>query len=140
MAYNLIQKNMEDVLPSLRTVQRMIRSEYYPLSEAQFQFDGLVGYLNKYNAPLLLQLVRMLRTLYIARIEYDHENDRMVGFVLPCSEDGLPLVTDSFLATSFEVIEQCFRTCEVSKFAYICGTMCFSNCTSILFSMHGNQH
>ena len=40
MAYNLIQKNMEDALPSLRTVQRMIRSEYYPLSEAQFQFDG----------------------------------------------------------------------------------------------------
>ena len=49
----------------------------------------------------------------------------MVGFVLPCSEDGLPL-TDSFLATSFEVIEQCFRTCEISKFAYVYVAQCVS--------------
>lgn len=49
MAHNLIQKNMENALSSLRTVQRTIRSEYYPLSEAQFQFDGLVSHLNKYN-------------------------------------------------------------------------------------------
>ena len=124
MAYNLIQKNMEDALPSLRTVQRTIRSEYYPLSEAQFQFDGLVSHLNKYNAPFVIAISEDA-TRVVARVEYDRENDRMVGFMLPCSEDGLPL-TDSFLATSFEVIEQCFRTCEISKFAYVYVAQCVS--------------
>ena len=124
MAYNMIQKNMEDALPSLRTVQRTIHSEYHPLSEGQFQFDGLVNHLNKYNAPFVVAISEDA-TRVIARVEYDRENDRMVGFVLPCNENGLPL-PNSFLATSFEVIEQCFRTCEVSKFAYIYVAQCVS--------------
>ena len=138
MAYNLIQKNMEDALPSLRTVQWIIRSEYYPLSEAQFQFDGLVSHLDKYSAAFFVAISEDATRVVVARVEYDRENNRMVGFVLLCSEDGLPL-TDSFLATSFEVIEQCFRTCEVSKFAYIRTYVCDTMCFSILFSMHGNQ-
>ena len=107
MAYNLIQKNMEDAIPSLRIVQRMIQSEYYPLSEAQFQFDGLVNHLDEYNSPFFVAISEDA-TRVVARVEYDHENDRIVGFVLPCSEDELPL-TDSFLAASFEVIEHCVK-------------------------------
>ena len=117
MAYSMIQKNMEHALPSLRTVQRAIHSEYHPLLEGQFQFDGLVNYLNKYNAPFVVAISEDA-TRVIARVEYDRENDRMVGFLLLCNENGLHL-PDSFLATSFEAIEQCFRTCEVSKFANI---------------------
>ena len=83
-------------------VQRTIRSEYYSLSEAQFQFDGLVSHLSKYNAPFVVAISENT-TCIVARVEYNQENDSMVGFVLPCNEDGLPL-TDSF----FEVIEHCF--------------------------------
>ena len=53
MAYNLI---LEDAFPSLRTVQRMIRSEYYPLFKAQFQFGGLVSHLDKHNAPFFVAI------------------------------------------------------------------------------------
>ena len=49
--------------------------------------------------------------------------DRMVGFVLPCNKDGLPLY-DLFLATSFEAIEHFFKSNEVSKYAYIYVAQC----------------
>ena len=117
MAYNLIQKNMESALPSLRTIQRIIHSQYHHLSEGQFQFDELVRHLTKYNAPFVVAISEDA-TRIIARVEYNKETDRMVGFVLPCNEDGLPLI-DSYLATSFEAIEHCFSSYQVSKFAYI---------------------
>ena len=60
----------------------------------------------------------------ISRVEYDSETNRLVGFVLPCNySDGLPLV-DSFLAVSLEVIEECFKSQEISKFAYVFMAQC----------------
>ena len=53
----------------------------------------------------------------------------MVRFVLPCNEDGLPLI-DSYLATSFKAIEHCFSSYLVSKFAYICVAQCVSATTA----------
>ena len=41
-----------------------------------------------------------------------------MGFVLPVDENFLPL-TDSFLATSFEQIEEMFRKEPMSNFAYV---------------------
>ena len=122
MAYNLIQKNLESALPSLCTVQRIIQSQSGYLSEGQFQFDELVRHLTKYNAPFVVAISEDA-TRIVARVEYDKNTDRMVGFVLPCNEDGLPLC-DSYLATSFETIECCFRSNQVSKFAYIYVAQC----------------
>jgi len=44
-------------------------------------------------------------TCVVARIDYDCETDRCVGFVLPLDSNGLPLV-DSFLAASCKAIEE----------------------------------
>ena len=49
----------------------------------------------------------------------------MVGFVLPCDDEGLPLM-DSFLATSFETIEEYFRSEQISKLAYVYVAQCVS--------------
>ena len=75
-------------------------------------------------------------TRITARVEYDKETDRMVGFILPFNEDGLPL-PDSYLATSFEAIEYCFNSCQVSSMLPVCGSVCFPNYSSILPSMYG---
>lgn len=105
---NLIHQNMPTALPSLRTVQQMIHAEYHAISEGQLQFDELVTHLTKYKAPFVVAISEDA-TRIIARVEYDHQSNRMVGFVLPCDDEGLPLM-DSFLATSFETIEECFRS------------------------------
>jgi len=77
MAYNFIQKNMENALPSLRTVQRIIKAQYHSLSEGEFQFDGLVQHLTKYKAPLVIS-VSEDATRITARVEYDKETNRML--------------------------------------------------------------
>ena len=105
------KNNMETALPSLRTVQRAIQSPYHSLSEAQFCFDALVNHLKKYNAPFFVAISEDA-TRIISRVEYDQETNRMIEFVLPSDDNGLPMA-DSFLATSFDVIENCL---EIMKY------------------------
>ena len=54
----------------------------------------------------------------ITRVDYDNETNRLVGFVLPCDDEGLPLC-DSFLAVSFEAIEESFKTADTAKYAFV---------------------
>ena len=122
MAYNLIHQNMPTALPSLRTIQRQIHSEYHHISEGELQFDGLVSHLTKHKAPFVVSISEDA-TRIISRVEYDHESNRMVGFILPCDDAGLPLA-DSFLATSFVAIEECFKTQQLSKLAYVYVAQC----------------
>ena len=66
---------MESALPSLRTVQRIIHSQYHHLSERQFQFDELVRQLTKYNSRFVVAISEDATRL-IDRVEYDKETDR----------------------------------------------------------------
>lgn len=45
--------------------------------------------------------------------------------MLPCDSNGLP-VADSFLASSLESIEECFKSQAISKFAYVFMAQCIS--------------
>lgn len=91
---NGLHQNMLDALPSLRTVQRMIHADYHPIAEGQLQFDELVIHLTKHNAPFVVAISEDA-TRIIARVEYDVETNRMVGFVLLCDDNGMPMA-DSF--------------------------------------------
>ena len=62
-------------------------------------------------------------TRLLSRVEFDIETNRLVGFVLPCNNDGLPIV-DSFLALSLEGIEDCFRSQQIAKFVYAFMVQC----------------
>ena len=123
MAYDLVHRNMPTALPSLRTVQREVQNEYQAISEGYFQFDGLEKYLTQHGISHKVVSISEDATRIIARIDYDSESNRLVGFVLPCSDQGLPLV-DSFLATTFESIQRMFETNQRSKYAYIYMAQC----------------
>ena len=49
-------------------------------------------------------------------MDYDNETDRLVGYVLVCTENGLPR-TDSFVAVSFESMKKSFRA-EFGNYAF----------------------
>ena len=117
MAYNFIHSNIPVAIPSLRTVQRVLQSDYHMLSEGEFQFDELVNHLRRYNAPPLVSISEDA-TRIISRIEYCNRTNRLVGFSLPCNNDGLP-IPDSFLATSPEAIENAFKTQTKCKYAHV---------------------
>ena len=45
VAYDYIHKNMPEALPSLRTVQSLIQSQYSHIEEGRFRFDELMEHL-----------------------------------------------------------------------------------------------
>ena len=117
-AYNFLHRNIPDGLPCLRTVQRIIRSEYKSMREGEFLFADLLAHLHSSNADKVLAIAEDA-TRVIARAEYDSETDIIAGFVLPCDTNDLPLC-NSFIATSFSAIESMFKDNEIAKFAYVC--------------------
>ena len=117
MAYTFFCQNLPEALPCLRTVQRMINSEYCNINEGEFRFDDLLKHINLYKAPKVIS-VGEDATRLISKVQYDSDTNRMVGFVLPCDNNGLPL-TDTFLATTFQQMEQCFLSNDVAKYAFV---------------------
>ena len=106
MAYNFLHRNLQDALPSLRTVQHIVSKDYKPFHEGQFRFDELLVHLNSYKATKIVSIGEDATRL-IGRVEYDSESNRLVGFVLPCNDRGLPLC-DAFTAETFKSIEEAF--------------------------------
>ena len=89
MAYNFLYQNLPNGLPSLRTLQRKVNSEYKIIDEGTLRFDDLYEYLKHQNGPLFIAIGEDARRL-IARVDYDKVTDRLVGFVLPVDDKGLP--------------------------------------------------
>ena len=117
MAYNFLHCNLPNAMPSLRSVQRIVTRNYKTFIEGEFRFDDLLAHLNSFNAPKIVSLSEDA-TRIIGRIEYDCDSDKLVGFVLPCNDKGIPLC-NSFMATTFESIEEAFRTGSVANYAFV---------------------
>ena len=115
--YKLLHKNMPEALPSLSTVQREATERFNPLSEGEFAFDQLSVHLDSYNAPRIVSISEDA-TRVITRIEYDSNSNNLVGFVLSLDTECLP-IGESFLATSFDGIEQMFSNASKASSAYI---------------------
>ena len=117
MAYNVFCKNLPEALPCLKTVQRMMNSEYCNMSEGELRFDELLRHINLYKAPKVITIGEDA-TRVISKVQYDHDTNQMVGFVLPCDNNGI-LLTDSFLPTSFQQMEKCFLDNDIAKYAFV---------------------
>ena len=117
IAYNFIHKNIPECLPSLRTVQRLVHSTYTFHNEGVFQFKGLAEHLNLYNATKIISISEDATRL-IGRVDYDKETDKLVGFVLPSNKEGVPL-SDSFIAVSFDFVQDTFLTSEIGKYVLV---------------------
>ena len=117
LSYNFILQNMQEALPSLQTVQRLIHKDYKTLDEGKFQLDELLSHISQHKAPKVVSISEDT-TRVISRVAYDSETDHCVGFVLPTDEDGLSLL-DSFIAVSFSAIQNMFRNFAISKYAYV---------------------
>ena len=116
LAYEFLQKNLHQALPSLRTVQRIVHTSYDALNEGKFRFDDLAAHIAQYNTTRAVSIGENA-TRIICRVEYDIRTNRCVGFVLPL-QNGLPEM-DAFLATSFDAIKDMFSKQTPAKYAYV---------------------
>ena len=116
-AYNFISSNIPCALPSLRTIQRFVAADYHPIGEGCFRFDKLLNHLNAFKCQKVAALgedaIRVIN-----KIQYDPNTNKLVSFVLLCNESGLPLC-DSFMATTFESIENYFCNESVANYAFV---------------------
>ena len=44
LAYNFLQENVPQALPSLRSIQNIVHSEYQTINEGDFRFNELAAY------------------------------------------------------------------------------------------------
>ena len=100
---------MPQALSSLRTFQRIVHNEYEVMHEGEFRFDQLLNHINSYKCARVI-VIGEDATRLVARIDYDPETNRLVGFVLPVGKDGLPII-DGHLAISFQSIK--FRNIKI---------------------------
>jgi len=116
-AYNFISSNLCRAIPCLRTVQRSLAAEYNTFQEGEFRFNKLVQHIKRFNACNAVSLGEDA-TRVISRIQYDSDSDRLVGFILPCDNKGLP-ICDAFIATSFDDMEGYFKKASLAKYAMV---------------------
>ena len=76
-----------------------------------------MNHLESYGASKLVAIGEDA-TRVISMVDYDVESNKLVGFVLPSTKNGLPL-TDAFLAISFESIKSAFQDGEFAKYAFV---------------------
>ena len=71
LAYNFLQKNLHEALPSLRTVQRIVHAKFDAMNEEEFCFDGLAAHIAKHNTVGLVSIHGDDATCIICRVEFD---------------------------------------------------------------------
>ena len=77
----------------------------------------MLNHINSYKCARVI-VIGEDATRLVARVDYDPETNRLVGFVLPVGKNGLPII-DGHLAISFQSIEESFKNSETSKYAFV---------------------
>ena len=116
-SYEFIHHNMPEALPSLRTVQHIVHSQYAHIEEGKYRFDELLEHLSKHKLPHIVTVAEDA-TRIVKKVEYDSATDSCVGFVIPSNADGLPRI-NTYQAVSFKAIEHMFATSTIAKYAYV---------------------
>lgn len=108
---------MPYALPSLQTVQRFVAADYCPIHEGCFRFDELLNHLNAFKCQKFVSVAEDA-TRVIKKVQYDPKTNKLVGFVLPCNENDVPLC-DSFMATTFELMQNYFSNESIANYAFV---------------------
>lgn len=91
LAYECIQRNLTGALPSLSSTNRYIHKSHHRVSEGVLRDDELLLFLESRGLPLYVSLSEDA-TRIEGKIQYDHFNNQLIGFVLPTNrETGMPI-------------------------------------------------
>lgn len=90
LSYNVLQNNLNLALPSLPSVNRYLQQRNGSVTEGVLRCSELLFYLEERKLPKIISLSEDA-TRIVGRIQYDHRNNQLMGFVLPINEDGIPI-------------------------------------------------
>lgn len=115
LLYETLHANLKNALPSIATLNRYAAKHYRSLEEGNLDFEGLRTFLEDRSLPKRVWISED-GTRVTAKVEYDEKTNKIIGFTLPLI-NGLPK-TDAYIASSAKTIEDYFRQCIKSHYAY----------------------
>lgn len=91
-AYDTLQRNLEEAMPTLSAVNKYIASkESNRIDEGVLRSKDLLDYLQTRHLPLVVSLSEDAARI-VGRIQYDSKQNLIKGFVLPINqENGMPI-------------------------------------------------
>lgn len=109
LSYETFEANASHSVPSLRSVERYIAKTKPNVIEGVLRTKELFQYLDDHKVPSTkYKVLSEDATRINNRIQYDHENNQLVGFTLPLDEvTGMP-IPRSYLGRSASEIEAHF--------------------------------
>lgn len=117
LMYETLYSNFSNSLPSISTLKRTLLDSSRIL-EGEIQMNALREYLDKRKYPLRV-FVSEDQTAILKRIKYDSKTNKMIGFVIPISqENGFP-IHGKFQVNSLQDIRNAFAENKLSMNAYV---------------------
>lgn len=118
-AYEFIQRNLPESIPSLSSVNKNIRKRDSPIIEGVLRCDELLLYLQERQLPLSVSLSEDA-TRIIGRVQYDARSNQIVGFVLPSNENnGMPIPYSFNARNAKEIATHFFSGNNISSFVNV---------------------
>lgn len=118
LAYETFKANTQHSVPSLSSVDRYIAKVNSNVVEGELRSSELLEYLTALKLPKVVALSEDA-TRITNIVQYDRQNNQLVGFVLPLGENGMPIVGYNTAKSAVE-IESCFydlHTGQEKKYA-----------------------
>ncbi|KAE8738051.1 hypothetical protein FOCC_FOCC016472 [Frankliniella occidentalis] len=116
MIYEFLVANLPNSLPSVSTVNLVLKNSSQPIIEGMFRFQELKDFLLDHNYPLRV-VISEDGTRLQEKFCYDRPTNQIIGPVLPLKENGTP-IPRSFPATSAAMIANHFKNGKVASTGY----------------------
>ncbi|KAK3921604.1 Sugar fermentation stimulation protein-like protein [Frankliniella fusca] len=114
--YEFLRVNLPNPLPSIRTVERELKTASSPFIEGVFRFEELKDFLIANDLPLKVSISED-GTRIQERFSFDPFSNCVVGPVIPLADNGVPVI-NSFPATSAAMIANHFKNGKVASTGY----------------------
>ncbi|KAL0098820.1 hypothetical protein PUN28_020765 [Cardiocondyla obscurior] len=115
MLYKLPHANLQNILPSITTINRLLDNKSN-IADGIVRFKELKLLLIKQNYPLNV-FISEDQTAIIKNVAYDSKSNQLIGFVSPCQENGFP--RSNVYVNSVQDIENAFLKYAIGCNAYV---------------------
>lgn len=116
LVYETLYANLPRALPSISTVSRYLNEQTALIEEGLLRVEELKNFLIKRNLPMRVWICED-GTKITGRIQYNSENNKIVGFVIPLQK-GLP-IQNHFEANTAKQIFNYFKHETRADYAYL---------------------
>lgn len=138
MAFKTLHLNLNGCFPSISTTNRYIHRVDHAIIEGELRVNELANYLKERNQPMWVCLSEDA-TRVENRLQYDSSTNQIIGFVLPTTQNGVPLPFHFKARTSDEIFGHFSKNIPVSNFVNTIIATTLGNAPSFCLLVFGSD-